>query len=209
MSLVPGCPRCSTPVAPHGSGAQVSCPEHGVVRALWRADEPTYEGFVEHLELADGLPTYLPWPLGEGWQVSDFAAAPGEAVLTVVTGSSQLDGDIEIGLVTEEVGVGLGQRLARTGPPHPGLWGEPPSARLKVEGQPVPMWPVSVLDGGTSASEWDRSVLAGECAGRWLWLVVRPAAAVLMLQDDWPLRDVSRLGPALVEVPFGGSSTSW
>lgn len=214
MSLVAGCPRCSTPVAPHGEveAGHVSCPEHGVVRALWRAGEPTYDGFVEHLGRADGLPTYLPWPLAAGWQVCDFAVAPGEAILTVVAGPSDPDGEVEIAMVAEEAGVGLGQRLARTGPPHPGLWSDPPSARIRVEGQPVPLWPVSLFDDGPDGvpeGDWDRSVLAGESAGRWLWLVVRPAAAVLMLGEDWLLRDVSGLGPALVEVPFGGSATRW
>ena len=209
MSLAAGCPRCSTPVAHHGADGEVSCPEHGVVRALWRSAAPSYDEFMEHLELADGMPTYLPWPLAPGWQVSDFAVAPGEATLTVVTGTSDLDGAVEIVIVAEETGVGLGPRVAGTGAPRHGMWGEPPSARVRVEGQPVPLWPVSTLDGDDHDAEWDRSVLAGESAGRWLWLVVRPAAAVLLLQDDWALRDVSRLGMALVEVPFGGSATGW
>lgn len=214
MSLVAGCPRCSTPVAAQGpiDAGRVSCPEHGVVRALWRADEPTYDGFVEHLARADGLPTYLPWPMADGWQVCDFAVAPDEAILTVVSGPSEVDGEVEIAIVAEEAGVGLGQRLARTGPHHGDVGSGPPAARIRVDGQPVPLWPVSLFGGaddGAAESEWDRSVLAGECAGRWLWLVVRPAAAVLMLGEDWLLRDVSGFGPALVEVPFGGSATSW
>jgi hypothetical protein len=225
MSLMAGCPRCPTPVAPHGTGT-FACPEHGVIRPLWRAGTATYDAFVEHLERADGLPTYLPWPLTDGWRVGDFAVVPGEGVVTIVTGSTPLDGDVEIAVVAEEVGVGLGQRIARTGPPSSGLWGEPPSARVRVDGQPVPVWPVSVLDGLDGldapdapdgpdapalqgAADWDRSVLAGESGGRWLWLVVRPAAAVLLLHEDWALRDVSQLGMALVEVPFGGSVTGW
>jgi hypothetical protein len=47
-------------------------------------------------------------------------------------------------------------------------------------------------------------VLAGEAAGRWLWMVMRPASAVLLLRDDWILRDVSETGPQLVALPFGG-----
>ena len=55
-----------------------------------------------------------------------------------------------------------------------------------------------------SDGEFDRSVFAGEAAGRWLWLVLRPASAMLLLRDDWILRDIAGLGPQLVELPFGG-----
>ena len=54
-----------------------------------------------------------------------------------------------------------------------------------------------------------RSVLAGEAAGRWLWIVLRPASALLLLQDEWILRDVSALGPQLLETPFGGPRPGW
>jgi hypothetical protein len=66
----------------------------------------------------------------------------------------------------------------------------------------VALWPVSTFADGADG-EWDRSVVVGEAAGRWLWLVMRPASALLMLRDDWLLRDVSGLGPSLVELPFG------
>ena len=70
----------------------------------------------------------------------------------------------------------------------------------------MPLWAVS-----TSASdgELDRSVLAGEAGGRWLWIVLRPASALLLLRDDWILRDVSGVGPPLVEMPFGGPTPLW
>ena len=56
----------------------------------------------------------------------------------------------------------------------------------------------------SSDVELDRSVFAGEAGGRWLWVVLRPASAMLLLRDDWILRDVSGIGPPLVEMPFGG-----
>jgi hypothetical protein len=78
--------------------------------------------------------------------------------------------------------------------------------KVHLDARSVPLWAIS-----TSASnpEFDRSVLAGEAGGRWLWLVVRPAAAVLLLRDDWILRDVSDAGPELVEMPFGGPTPHW
>ena len=48
-----------------------------------------------------------------------------------------------------------------------------------------------------------------EADGRWLWLVLRPASAMLLLRDDWILRDVSSVGPPLVEMPFGGPRPVW
>ena len=66
--------------------------------------------------------------------------------------------------------------------------------------------PVSVSEAN---GEWDRSVFAGEAGGRWLWIVLRPASAMLLLRDEWILRDVSGVGPPLVEMPFDGPRPPW
>jgi hypothetical protein len=78
--------------------------------------------------------------------------------------------------------------------------------RVRIDSKSIPLWPVST---SAESGEWDRSVVAGEADGRWLWLVLRPASAVMLLRDDWILRDVSRLGPPLVELPFGGPAPAW
>jgi hypothetical protein len=70
----------------------------------------------------------------------------------------------------------------------------------------VPLWAVST---STSDLELDRAVFAGEAAGRWLWVVLRPASAMLLLHDEWILRDVSGIGPPLVELTFGGPQPAW
>jgi len=189
-----------------------SCPEHGTVRPLWRADRSTYDEFAGHLERAGSFPTYLPWPLSPGWQVTDFAVVGDDgtvtASLTSVSGTSELDGPVDLIVVTEEPGTGLGARCAGTRHADPGhdLEDGPAPLRVRLDAQQVSLWPMS-----TSAEngEWDRSVLVGEGGGRWLWLVLRPASALLLLRDEWLLRDVSRLGPALVELPFGGPAPSW
>jgi hypothetical protein len=81
----------------------------------------------------------------------------------------------------------------------------PPAARVRVDSAGVPLWPVS-----TSGPEaLDRSVLAGEALGRWLWLVFRPASAALLLGDIGALHDVSELGPELVALPFVSVPRSW
>ena len=211
--MTPGCPRCPAPVASvEGSGGTWSCPEHGSVSPLWRPREATYDEFAAHLELAAAFPTYLPWPLSPGWRLTDFGVVEGEATYTCVSGTSELDGPVDVIVVAEEPTTGLGARCAGTVHDDPGheLGDGPPASKVRLDGQPVSLWPVSTSDAGTgTAPEWDRSVLAGEGGGRWLWMVMRPASALLLLRDPWLLRDVSALGPALLDVPFGGPAPSW
>ncbi len=211
MSLTVGCPRCPSPVI--RSEAQWDCLDHGRVDPLWRPETPSYETFAEHLLASSGMPTYLPWPLSPGWAVTDFACVGDEpahasATMTCCSGTSALDGPVDLMVVTEEAGVGLGARVAGTSHPDPGIdvrTGNP-AVRVRIERQVVPLWSVSVsgIDG-----EWDRSVVVGEVEGRWVWLVLRPASAVLLLRDDWILRDAAQSGPHLVELPFGGPAPTW
>lgn len=215
MALVGGCPRCPTPVlSPRtGSGGGWSCPEHGIIAPLWRPVEASYDSFLEHLDASRSLPTYLPWPLSPGWSVTDFASVGADperarATMTCCSGTSELDGPVDVLVITEEPGTGLGARVAGTPYVDPGadLGDGPPSLRVRIDSQAIPLWPVSI---SAAMGDWDRSVVVGEAGGRWFWIVLRPASAMLLLRDDWILRDVSGLGPALVEVPFGGPATLW
>ena len=205
MSLASSCVRCSAPVVP--------CPDHGGEAALWRPEVASYEAFAEHLATAQLLPTYLPWPLSPGWTVTDFATVAdgvrdARATLTCTSGTSELDGPVDVIVVAEEAGTGLGARCAGTryDDPGPDIGDRPPTARVRIGRHPVNLWDVSTS--GTHG-ELDRSVLAGEAAGRWLWIVLRPASALLLLRDDWILRDVSLDGPALLALPFGGHRPGW
>lgn len=210
MSLAAGCPRCSAPVLEE-AGAW-SCADHGSVPPLWRPDRATYDSFSEHLKTAEGFPTYLPWPLSPGWQVTDFGVVgePGQAraTVTAVSGMSPLDGPVEMLVVSEEPGTGLGARCAGTLHSDPGtqIMYSPPTARIRLESLTVPLWPISTSDADLRL---DRSVFAGEAQGRWLWLVLRPASAMLLLADEWILADVSGFGAQLLETPFGGTPPAW
>ncbi len=210
MPLQAECPRCPTPLVrtPVGGWA---CPEHGPTLALHRPEDPSYAGFAEALTRAGDFPTYLPWPMSPGWRVTDFAVVgerPARATLTCSSGISALDGPVDVIVISEESGVGLGARCA--GLPHldPGgeLGSDRPTVYVRIGSQSVALWPVS-----TSAVdlELDRSVFAGEAGGCWLWVVLRPASAMLLLRDEWIMRDVSGLGAPLVETPFGGPRPSW
>ena len=213
-SLEPGCPRCATPIAPADPDAGESawsCPEHGAVAALWRPAEASYDGFAELLGLSDDFPVYLPWPLSPGWSVTDFAVVGGparpRATMTCCSGTSELDGPVDVIVVAEEPGTGLGARIAGTRHTDPGADVDgPPAVQVRIGSQVVRLWPVST---SADSGEWDRSVVAGEAGGRWLWLVLRPASAMLLLRDDWILRDASGVGPPLVELPFGGPRAQW
>jgi hypothetical protein len=210
--LTPGCPRCREPL---DGGAGPDCAHHGAGPVLWRAREASYDAFVEHLATARDFPTYLPWPMAPGWAVSDFAVvtepsgAP-VATLTCVTGASELDGPVDVLLVAEEPGVGLGARCAGVRGSDPGreLDEEQPVVRVRIGSLATSLWTVSTSD-VAETSELDRTVLAGEAAGRWLWVVLRPASAVLLMRDDWILRDVSGGGPLMVEMPFAGPGPAW
>ena len=210
-SLSAGCPRCTTPV--RKADHTWHCSEHGTVPPLWRPGRASYAAFVEHLTAAEQFPTYLPWPLSPGWQVTDFgvvAASPHQPMATVscCTGSSDLDGAVDVMVISEEAGIGLGSRCAGTGGRDPGLevGDGPPSVHVRIGSHEVALWSVST---STEVADLDRAVLAGEAFGRWLWLVLRPASALLLLRDDWILRDVSTVGPPLVELPFGGPPPHW
>ncbi|WP_183095540.1 DUF6758 family protein [Nocardioides stalactiti] len=216
MSLRVGCPRCAAPVArvPDSDGGW-TCPDHGEVAALWQPTTASYDDLVAHLGHAGSFPTYLPWPLGPGWTVTDFAVVADDvgarATMTCVSGTSALDGPVDVFVVSEEPGTGLGARIAGLGPTGRADPGEevgdgPATVKVRLGSFPVGLWPVSVS--GTDG-EWDRSVVVGEAEGRWLWLVLRPASAILLLRDDWILRDVSETGPQLVALPFGGPAPSW
>ena len=213
MSLVAGCPRCRA-AEPLADGTP-RCPVHGVLsRTLWRPEddaEISYDVFVDHLGTAGTFPTYLPWPMSPGWSVTDLAVAADErtwATATCVSGTSELDGPVDVFVVAEEPGTGLGARCAGIDSSDPGreVGDGQPTVRVRIGSQSVSLWAVSTA---SSDDLFDRSVFVGEANGRWLWLVLRPASAMLLLRDDWILRDVSSVGPPLVELPFGGPRPVW
>lgn len=209
--LTPSCPKC-----PRALAAEGGCPVHGPVTPLWRAAEPTYDAFAALLAAGVGYPTYLPWPLHPEWRVSDAGVVAADldgsgevlASVTACSGTSALDGLVDLLVVSEEPGTGLGSRVAGLDDADPGraMSGGQPDVHVQIGPRSVALWSVSVAE---TDGDLDRSVLAGTEAGRWLWLVVRPAPAVLLLRDDWILRDVSDVGPPLVELPFGGPVPPW
>ena len=208
--LLAGCPQCAEPVRETESGCE--CPAHGWVTPLWRPQEATYDAFTEHLARTGDFPTLLPWPLGSGWQISDFGVVAGPdqaptATVACCSGMSELDGAVDVLIVSEEPGTGLGPRVARLERSYPpGAGDGPPAARVRLGRATAPLWTIST---SRADAELDRTVLVGEAEGRWLWLVLYPASAVLLLRDDWILRDVGGVGAVLIEMTFGGTPPRW
>ncbi len=200
---------------------------HGPIDPLWRPAEADYDSFAELVGRIDDIPTYLPWPMSPGWSIADFGCVGTEdrvrATVTSTVGTSDLDGEVEVTIVSEDPGIGLGARCAGTSydDPGPQISNGPPSIRVRAGGRTVPMWLVEDA-GGTPSFEREltvadltandvlaRAVFAGEADGRWLWLVMRPASAALLLHDDWLLADVTGFGPEALEMPFGGPRPTW
>lgn len=211
MSLGAGCPRCTSQVREEPDGWH--CLDHGPIAPLWRPAVAGYEAFAEHLAHAGQLPSLLPWPLAPGWMVTDFGAVskPGHdarAAFVTCVGPSELDGVVELTVISEEPNVGLGARCAGLDHTDPGadIGDGPPHVKVRIAGHPVALW--SVLTGAADTA-FDRSIFAGESHGRWLWLVLHPASAALLLKDEWSLLDVAELGPELMDLPFGGAPPAW
>ncbi len=225
MPLAASCPRCTSPVT--GEGADFACTVHGPIDPLWRPEESDYDSFAELVGRIDDIPTYLPWPMSPGWSISDFGCVGSgdrvRATVTTTVGTSDLDGEVEVTIVSEDPGIGLGARCAGTSydDPGPQISNGPPSIHVRAGGRTVPMWLVD--DTGenptfereltvadlTADDVLARAVFAGEADGRWLWLVMRPASAALLLHDDWLLADVTGFGPEALEMPFGGPRPTW
>ncbi len=200
---------------------------HGQIDPLWRPAVSDYDSFAELVGRIDDIPTYLPWPMSPGWSIADFGCVGTEhrvrATVTTTVGTSDLDGEVEVTIVSEDPGIGLGARCAGTSYDDPGtqISNGAPSIRVRAGGRTVPMWLVddagdnptferelSVAD-LTASDVLARAVFAGEADGRWLWLVMRPASAALLLHDDWLLADVTGFGPEALEMPFGGPRPTW
>lgn len=192
---------------------------HGPTDPLWRPDQSDYETFAELIARIDDLAIYLPWPMSPGWSIADFGcvgdAGRVRATVTTTVGTSDLDGEVEVTVVSEDPGVGLGARCAATtyDDPGPQISNGPPSIHVRAGGRTVPLWLVDGDERGPGRSDEDdilaRAVFAGESDGRWLWLVIKPASAALLLHDDWLLADVTGFGPEAIEMPFGGPRPTW
>jgi hypothetical protein len=131
------------------------------------------------------------WPPPTGWVVTGLAHAGDErtgarATLLACSGPAPLGGVGDVVLVAEEPGIGLGARFAGLPGPDPGEGFDlgPANVKLNVGGHLTPLWNV---DGEPQAA-----VFVGEAEALWLWLVLWPANAELLLLENMSIIDLRR-----------------
>ncbi|MDP9443793.1 MAG: hypothetical protein M3P83_05385 [Actinomycetota bacterium] len=165
---------------------------------------PSAEALAGHAS-ALSMPLWLPWPLPTDWVVAGFGWVDHghEQLATVLScsGPNPLGGPAEMLVVTEEPGTGLGSSFAGMDSPHPGpeVGVGAPHAHVDVDGHQVSLWCVT-------AAAADQAVYAGECEGRWLWLVLHPESAGALLLERLIFADVRDLGREVELLAYGDPS---
>jgi hypothetical protein len=178
--------------------------EHGPVAPLYVYGVPTPEKLRQVAERA-AVPLWLPHPAPGGWLVTGLATAGDErtgarATVLALSGPAPLGGAGECVLVAEEPGLGLGAHYAGLAGPDPGDGFDdgPPHAKVEAAGHPTALW---ALPGAP-----DRAVYAGEAKGNWLWAVLWPADAGVLLVEDILLADLRERPVLADECGFGACS---
>jgi hypothetical protein len=181
------------------------CPRHGVVHPYTVLTHIGLDA-VEHVVGRAAVPLWMPNPMPHGWVCSGVAYAGDErsgacATVTCLSGPGPLGGAADLLIVAEEPGVGLGSRHAGLGETDPGAGFDAgaPDAKVFAASHPTALWSVRADD--------DRAVFVGEAKGLWLWAVVWPATAGVLLYDDVSLTDLrDGLDELELELDFGSLS---
>ncbi|MCS0605934.1 hypothetical protein NX794_32720 [Streptomyces sp. LP11] len=203
----PSCPRCGGRVRAPGLFADAwQCDAHGTVYPLQPVIPPSVEALNVVVHRTQ-VPVWMPWPLPVGWLFTGVASAGddrsgGRATAVACSGPGPLGGPGELILVAEELGVGLGARYAGIDGPDPGSYmnvEKPPQTKVLAAGRPTPLWHVY-------RTPDDRAVFAGEALGMWLWAVMWPEQAGLLMYDELVLTDLRDAGAELDLVPCGALS---
>jgi hypothetical protein len=203
MRKAPTCPRCGGPVRePSVWSSAWHCEAHGEVHPLRIVASASAAG-LEGLLRGAAVPVWLPWPLPTGWLVTGFAGAGDErsgarGCAVAVSGPNPVGGPGEMLLVSEELGVGLGARCAGLDGPDPGVGFTvgAPDGLVRFGHHEFPVWHVDAPE---------RAAFAGEVMGTWLWLILWPDTAGMLMVDPLELRDLRDPGQDL-DLPFGARS---
>lgn len=181
------------------------CATHGEVSAPYaRLPHPTREA-VQQLAREDGVPLWSALPLPGGWTLAGLGvandASTGRARGTVVAlaGPCPLGGPADLLLIAEEPGLGLGEHVAGMSDLDPGdCTRGAPGATVLVAGHLTPLW--------RCGSAEDRMAFVGEARGVWLWAVLWPPEAELVLLEQVELHDLRDDAHAQLDLPVGASS---
>jgi hypothetical protein len=163
-----------------------TCADHGRVH-------PWYVGSVElvpKVAATSRVPIWSPQLLISGWTVGGLGWCGDErtgatATVLACSGPSPLGGPADMLLISEEPAVGLGAALAGIPGVDPGASADgAPDAKILVANHPTPLWRVDSAD--------DCVAFVGEAGGVWLWAVLWPPAAELVLLEHVELHDLRR-----------------
>ncbi|MDT7570682.1 MAG: hypothetical protein QOE05_856 [Actinomycetota bacterium] len=179
------------------------CERHGAVHPLHVVARPAVEA-LHKVSRSSGVPVWAPLPLLPGWTLTGIATAGDErsaakATVVALSGPSPLGGPADLLVIAEEPGVGVGARFAGLDEIDPGLTVVgPPDAKVEAAGHPTALW--------RSPSADDRAAFVGEAMGVWLWAVLWPPAAELVLLEHVVLHDLREVAHASVDLPVGAPS---
>ncbi len=197
------CPRCAGPVRPPDLWSSAwRCERHGEVLPNYLLPRACADALTHLLDVAS-VPVWLPWPLPHGWLVTGLGYAGDErtgarATLVACSGPAPLGGGADLLLIAEDPGIGLGARYAGLPGPDPGdgVGTGQPYAVVKAVGHDTPLWNVP------AATEC--AAFVGEAKGLWLWALLWPAAADVLLLEDLRLCDL-RDGEPGAALEFGAA----
>lgn len=205
------CPRCRGSL--HSPGPWLSdwsCARHGIVPPLPPSHPPT-QAWLQDVASRSTVPVWMPWPLPTGWLFTGIAEVGSERTgpqATVVacsgpnpaprpTAPDERPADLLV--VAESPGVGIGAHLAGLEGLDPGaaVAAGPAQGSVRTDGHVSSLW---LVPGAT-----DRAAYVGEAGGVWLYLVLWPATAGVLLAERLQLVDV-RTSPSTVAPPCGAHS---
>lgn len=204
MTAPPVCPACLAELSPPDVWSdRWRCDRHGDVEPFHEA-RASRERVLDTLGRTSQVPVWLPAPMPVHWFVSGVAWAGDDrtgahATALSVSGPSPVGGPAEMVLVAESPRIGVGGRLAGLARPDPERVAEIPETKVEAAGHPTALWPV--------AAPPDRAAFVGEALGVWLWCVLWPADAALLLLEHLVLEDL-RGEPRLVDHLLFGAEGS-
>jgi hypothetical protein len=198
------CPRCGGPIrAPGLWSSEWICEWHGAVAPFAVFPRIAPEHLHQVAETAR-VPLWVPLPPPTGWVVSGVASAGDErsgarATVLAMSGPAPLGGGADVVLVAEEPGVGLGARYAGLEGPDPGAGfdADAPHAKVEAAGHPTALW--SIASDGCAA-------FVGEGKGLWLWVVLWPPEAGILLLEHLEFADVRERRILADDLPYGAVS---
>ncbi len=176
------------------------CERHGGVAPLHIAPRVGVD-VVAATAAKSTVPLWSPLPLLAGWAVTGLATAGDErtgarATVLALSGPSPLGGPADLLLVAEEPGTGVGGRFAGVDAIDPGVHLDgAPDAKVEAAGHPTALWRVASAD--------DRVAFVGEAMGVWLWAVLWPPAAELVLIEHVVLHDLRHSSHVDIDLPIG------